>query len=114
MSATLQGKVNPWEVWLAKWRHPDHKGYKYRPVLVLEAKDGFVIALKLTTSRDPSYPGDYPIVDLDKAGLEAPTIARTSQIQELTYEDFGRDDPFGRLSEQDVIEIKKLIGWEFF
>lgn len=111
MSASLRGRVNPWEVWLAKWSHPDRKGYKYRPVLVLEARDDRVVALKLTTSKDPTYPGDLPIEDLAAAGLLAPTIARTSQIQEIAFGDFGRDDPFGRLSELDVIRIKRLIGW---
>ena len=109
MTSSRLGNVNPWEVWLAKWEHPDGKGYKYRPVIILEPRDDGAVVMKITSSSTVSYPSDYKVEDWEEAGLKKPSIARVSQIRFLSFDDFGHDEPFGRMTERDVGEIRKRV-----
>lgn len=108
MSAAFQELVKPWEVRLVKWIHPDY-GYTYRPMIVVRVVDDGVIGIKVTTSAKKSYPGDYWVEQWAEAGLDRPSIARTSQIKHVSFKHFAEQEPFGTLSEHDAAEIRRLI-----
>ena len=81
---------------------------KRRPVLVISSDEIFVLSLKMT-SHPPrnTYPGEYPLIKWQKAGLSKPTTVRASKILKIRYEDIIRVR--GRIDEGDMFQIRQIL-----
>ncbi len=97
------------EVWFARFKFEDIKGYKYRPVVVLDSEEfGFikVLSVKVTT-KDRGLETDVPIVYWEQAKLRFKSYARVNKFLLLDEEDFSFK--IGDLHQDDL----KLIETKF-
>lgn len=91
-----------WEVRHARFDFDDGKGYKYRPVIVLGARDDGSIVMMVTSATNKLHlEHDYPLRDWREAGLLKPSIARADRIAVIPPRYIGMAGKIGSLSERD-------------
>ena len=100
--------MKPFDIISARTYFEDSKQFKFRPVLCLDITGDNVIARKMT-SKDirTNYPGEYPLKDWRKEGLNRATVVRMSKHLRIPLSDIGR--VIGHLSSRDEAEIRKLL-----
>lgn len=93
-----------WDVWHARFDFVERKGYKYRPVVVIDVEgDTAIIAVMVTGAASKlALPHDYAILDWEKAGLDKPSIARADKIARIPLAFIGTAGLIGRLSPRDT------------
>lgn len=102
-------QLDKWQIWLAKCVFLEKKGYKYRPMVIVEITDDAILAVKITSSFEKSYPGDVVLQDWNQEGLLRPSIARTSQVFDLLEFGVASDLPLGNLSDFDRLAIETAL-----
>lgn len=101
----------PWEVWHARFDYGGGKGYKYRPVIILDArKDGSVVMMITGAANKLHMDHDYLLVDWEAAGLVKPSIARIDRIAAIPTSHFGTAGKMGRLAEIDIAAIAEIMS----
>lgn len=99
-----------WEVWHARFDFNDKKGYKYRPVIIIEAYPDGTLAMMVTSSANKlSLPHDYLLEDWREAGLEKPSIARADRRADLPRGYFGTAGKIGSLSPRDRAALEAIL-----
>lgn len=71
----------PGDVLYASFPYTDLPLYKRRPVVVLspdsyQKETGHIIGVMVTTAKDSTWPSDFPVKNLEKAGLKNPSFVR--------------------------------------
>lgn len=99
-----------WEIWHARFDFDGAKGYKFRPVIVLERdEDSLFVMMVTSTTNKLSLPHDYAIRDWQAAGLEKPSIARADRIAELPPGYLGTAGRIGQLSQADQSALEAIL-----
>lgn len=99
-----------WEVWHARFDFNDKKGYKYRPVIIIEVYPDGTLAMMVTSSANKlSLPHDYLLEDWREAGLDKPSIARADRRADLPRGYFGTSGRIGRLSDRDRAALELIL-----
>jgi mRNA interferase MazF len=92
----------PWEVWHARFDFSEGKGYKYRPVIVIDiAEDGSIVMMVTSATNRLHLVHDYLISDWKGAGLEKPSIARADRIAHIPAGYLGTAGRIGRYGDTD-------------
>lgn len=98
-------EFNPWEVWYAKFPYEeDNTQYTSRPVIVLRAGAGKVLAVKVTCHvmrRADCF--DTPLHFWKDAHLDHPSVARVSKATEIAQDDLIRR--IGVLKNHDAFAV---------
>lgn len=103
--------IKQWEVWMAKVRFEDMpEEIKIRPVVITDAGEVYVIALKVTSHPPRNVWGEYPLVFWQSAGLSKPSTVRISKRLRLEERDLVRK--LGRLHPMDIIAIQGIMTKE--
>ncbi|HEU0089931.1 MAG TPA: type II toxin-antitoxin system PemK/MazF family toxin [Pseudonocardiaceae bacterium] len=111
---TLTTTIEPWQVWLAEFGTPaGSEPGGTRPAVVVGSEDHcrFPIEMALVvplTARDRGLPHHIPISSTE-SGLSRPSWARTEDIRAISTRRFTRPTPLGRLSDQEVEQVRKWI-----
>lgn len=104
-------KPRQWEIWHARFDFNDRKGYKYRPVIIVETYADGTLAMMVTSSTNKlSLPHDYLLADWREAGLEKPSLARVDRRVILPEGYFGRAGRIGRLSLRDIGALEAILN----
>ena len=100
-----------WEIWHARFDFSEGKGYKYRPVIVVDVKDDGSLVMMVTSATNKLHlEHDYLIRDWEKAGLEKPSIARVDRIAEIPAGYLGTTGYIGHLSERDIASLTRILA----
>lgn len=100
-----------WEIWHARFDFSEGKGYKYRPVIVLAARqDGSLVTMVTSATNKLSLEHDYIIRKWEEAGLDKPSIARLDRIAEIPAGYLGTAGRIGMLSQEDIDAIKVILA----
>ncbi len=100
-----------WEVWHARFDYQEGRGYKFRPVIVVGARDDGTLVMMVTSSTNKLHmKHDYLIQDWQSAGLVKPSIARADRIAEIPASYLGTAGRLGRLSERDAAAIARILA----
>jgi len=90
----------------------DQQEARHRPALIVSGRTAFnrpaghsVLAMITSASHAP-WPLDVPIVDLESAGLPAPSIVR---FKLFTLDHRLVRGTLGRLGEKDQVKVQKAI-----
>lgn len=101
----------PWEVWHARFDFAEGKGYKYRPVIVVDVRDdGSIVLMVASASNKLHLKHDYTLRDWKEAGLEKPSIARIDRIAKIPANYLGTVGYIGSLSDRDISAITLLLS----
>ncbi len=101
----------PWEVWHARFDYEGGKGYKYRPVIILDVREDGTIVMMVTSATNKIHMDhDYLLVDWEAAGLVKPSIARIDRIAAIPTSYFGTAGKLGRLAETDIAAITEVLS----
>ncbi len=103
----------PGEVWLAYVYFEDHPDVgKVRPVVIVEVRGAAAVAVAAkVTSKDVRARGALAveIADWQACGLRRPSWVRLDQRFELPLSDVLRDEPLGRLPEEEFGKVARAI-----
>lgn len=103
----------PGEVWLAYVYFEDHPDVgKVRPVVIVEVRGAAAVAVAAkVTSKDVRARGALAvdIADWRACGLRRPSWVRLDQRFELPLSDVLRDEPLGRLPEEEFGKAARAI-----
>ena len=107
---TNDERFRPWQVWHARFNFAEGKGYKFRPVIMLDPSPGSLLVLMITgaTSR-LSLEHDYFLRDWIEAGLDKPSIARADRIAEIPLSYLGSAGLIGYLSQRDIDGLRAVL-----
>lgn len=98
-------KLNPWEVWFAKFPYEEEDGrFSRRPVIVLHATANAVLVVKVTCHdfrRCDSY--DVILHNWKNAHLNRPSVARVSKTMEISPENLVMK--IGTLQNEDAYAV---------
>lgn len=106
--------IEPWQVWLADFGTPTgSEPGGTRPTVIVGSKDHcrFPIQMALVvplTSRDRGLP-HHIAVSSTEAGLSRPSWARTDDIRVISTTRFTRPAPLGRLSDQEIEQVRRWV-----
>ena len=106
--------IEPWQVWLANLGTPTgSEPGGTRPTIIVGSEDHcrFPIPMALVvplTSRDHGLPHHIAISSTE-SGLSRPSWARTDDIRAISTTRFTRSFPLGRLSDQEVEQVRKWV-----
>lgn len=74
----------PFDVVVVPFPYIDRLAEKRRPALIVStaplALQGIIWVVMITSAENPSRAGDVPIGDLRTAGLQAPSVVRSTKI----------------------------------
>lgn len=100
----------PWQIWHARFDFDNNKGYKYRPIIILNVKEnGSIVAMITSATNKLKLEHDYLIQDWEKAGLVNQSIARLDRIAEIPTKYLGSAGYIGTLSLRDINAIKIIL-----
>lgn len=106
--------IEPWQVWLADFGSPagSEQGGT-RPAVIVGSEDHcrFPIPMALVvplTTRDRGLPHHIAISSTE-SGLKQPSWARTEDIRAILTTRFTRTAPLGRLSDQEVEQVRRWV-----
>ena len=102
-------KYIKYDIWIAKVNFAEIKGYKVRPVLVIDSNNIFVLSLKITghAPREED-PLDYKIVHWKESGLEKPSTLRIGQKLQVPESNFYKK--IGHLHSEDIKNVDAIIN----
>lgn len=111
---TRVATIEPWQVWLADFGSPagSEQGGT-RPAVIVGSEDHcrFPIQMALVislTTRDRGLPHHIAISSTE-SGLTQPSWARTEDIRAISTTRFTRTAPLGRLSDQEVEQVRRWV-----
>jgi mRNA interferase MazF len=91
----------------------DRQSARHRPALIVSDRAAFnrpaghsLLVAMITSASHAPWPLDVPIVDLESAGLPAPSIVR---FKLLTLDHRLVRGTLGRLAEKDRVKMQKAI-----
>ena len=101
----------PGDVAVVPFPFVERPGAKRRPALVLSAhafngESGHTVLAMITTQREPTWPGDTPIVDTKSAGLPHPCTVR---LKLFTLSNHLLLRRAGRLSDADRGGVERAL-----
>jgi len=106
--------IEPWQVWLADFGTPmgSEQGGN-RPAVIVGSEDHcrFPILMALViplTTRHRGLP-HHIVIDSTESGLDRPSWARTDDIRAISTSRFTRPAPLGRLSDQEVEQVRRWV-----
>ena len=100
----------PWEIWHVKFNFSEKKGYKYRPVIIINVtKDDSLVMMVTSSNNKLPLKHDYLIVDWKYAGLDKPSIARADRIIQVPADYIGNVGRIGHLSETDIRALTEIL-----
>jgi mRNA interferase MazF len=106
--------IEPWQVWLADFGMPtgSEQGGS-RPTVIIGSEDHcrFPIQMALVvplTTRDRGLPHHIAISSAE-SGLTRASLARTDDIRAISTTRFTRPVPLGRLSDQEVEQVRRWV-----
>jgi mRNA interferase MazF len=84
-----------WDIVKVPFPYTDRPVRQRRPALVLAAGDlqqrhGLLWLAMITSATHQNWPGDVMILDLDGAGLPAPSVVRPAKIVTIDAQDAAR------------------------
>ena len=99
--------MSKYKVVLADVKFANDNGHKVRPVLVIKDK-GNSIEGRVITSKEPrkDYPGEYPIQDINSAGLNIKSTIRMSKHVTISKKKIYKE--LGELDTEDAKNVEKL------
>jgi mRNA interferase MazF len=107
MPTSNPASLRPGDVIVVPFPYSDRLAQKRRPGLVVSNEElhklGLIWAIMITSTKNSSYPSDFPLADLARAGLTSPSIARPTKIACLEPSRVLR--VAGSLSKSETIEI---------
>ena len=107
---TSNAEPQRWEIWHARFDFSEGKGYKYRPVIVLDIRPNGNLVMMVTSATNKLHlEHDYPIVDWKEAGLTKPSIARADRIAEIPAGYLGTAGRIGKLSDQAISSLNDIL-----
>lgn len=91
--------------------YTDRSTRQYRPALVvstskLEKLHGLLWVAMITSAHNKPWPKDIPVLDLDHAGLPAPSVIRAVKIATIEAKDASK---IGSLDPMQFKDVKQLI-----
>ncbi len=99
---------NRWDVWWADVPFEDEPEIKRRPVIVVNAKEIYVFALKATSHAPREYDEyDVALTYWRECGLTSPTTVRVSKI--LRLNESMMVSRIGALEAADVFRLQQVI-----
>ena len=99
-----------WDIWHARFNYEGGKGYKFRPVIIVDATADDTLVMMVTSAMNKLHmEHDYHLANWKEAGLVKPSIARIDRIAAIPADYFGTAGRIGRLSESDIAAISKLL-----
>lgn len=112
MQTSSNNIPSTWEIW---WAFVEFEGQpgngKTRPVLVIPSNNNdapLVMSLKMTTHPPRlNYPGEYEIIDYQKAGLKKKTVIRCSKAILLDQKAFS--SKIGILQPVDIMNVSNIL-----
>lgn len=108
---TSSGVPRPWEIWHARFDFSEGKGYKYRPVIVVDvAEDGSIVMMVTSATNRLHLEHDHFISGWQAAGLEKPSIARADRIAQIPADYLGTAGRIGRLDGADIQAITRILA----
>lgn len=108
---TSSGVPRPWEIWHARFDFSEGKGYKYRPVIVVDvAEDGSIVMMVTSATNRLHLEHDHFISGWQAAGLEKPSIARADRIAQIPADYLGTAGRIGRLDGADIQVITRILA----
>ena len=100
-----------WEIWHARFNYSEGKGYKYRPVIVIDVhRSGLLIMMVTSATNKLHLEHDYLIRNWKEAGLDKASIARVDRIVEIPPEYLGTAGYIGTLSKNDIDAITIILN----
>lgn len=100
-----------WEIWHARFNYSEDKGYKYRPVIVVDiCSNGSLVMMVTSATNKLSLEHDYLIHDWKEAGLKKASIARADRIAEIPAGYLGTAGYIGTLTENDIAAITLILA----
>lgn len=95
--------------------YTDKPARQHRPALVvstskLEKLHGLLWVAMITSAHNKPWPKDVPVLDLEQAGLPAPSVIRVVKIATIEAKDASK---IGSLGSSQFKEVKQLIIREF-
>jgi mRNA interferase MazF len=106
--------LEPWQVWLADFGSPSGSEQGgARPAVIVGSEDHcrFPIPMALVvplTTRDRGLPHHIAISSTE-SGLTQQSWARTDDIRAISTSRFTRAAPLGRLSDQEVEQVRRWV-----
>lgn len=101
----------PWEIWHARFDFSEGKGYKYRPVIVVDVgSDGSLVMMVTSATNKLSLAHDYLIRDWREAGLQKESIARADRLAEIPADYLGTAGYIGTLTQNDIAAIAIILA----
>lgn len=101
-------KYIKYDIWIAKVDFAEVKGYKVRPVLVIDANNVFILSVKITShsprKEDPLY---YEIVHWKESGLQKQSTLRIGQKLQIPESNFYKK--IGHLHSDDIKNVDDMI-----
>jgi mRNA interferase MazF len=111
---TRAATIEPWQVWLVDFGSPagSERGGT-RPAVIVGSEDHcrFPIPMALVvplTTRDRGLPHHIAIGSTESV-LKQPSWARTEDIRAISTTRFTRTVPLGRLSDQEVEQVRRWV-----
>lgn len=105
------GQPQRWEIWHARFDFSDGKGYKFRPVIVVDASFAGTLVMMVTDVHNKLHlEHDYEIQEWKAAGLDKPSIARVDRIAQIPNGYLGSAGKIGRLSKIDRVMIARILA----
>lgn len=94
-----------------KFRFSERKGYKFRPVLVIDGSELDAVAVAMVAGAESkiSFPHDVFLDDWREAGLDKRSIARLDKMARLSAADTGSAGVIGHLSLRDAIRVASML-----
>ncbi|MDQ3601462.1 MAG: type II toxin-antitoxin system PemK/MazF family toxin [Actinomycetota bacterium] len=111
---TRAATIEPWQVWLADFGTPtESEPGGIRPTVIVGSEDHcrFPIQMALVvplTTRDRGLPHHIAISSTE-SGLNRASWARTDDIRAISTTRFTRPAPLGRLSDQEVEQVRRWV-----
>lgn len=111
---TRAATIEPWQVWLADFGSPaGNEQGGTRPAVIVGSEDHcrFPIPMALVvplTTRDRGLPHHIGIGSTE-SGLKRPSWARTEDIRAISTTRFTQTAPLGRLSDQEVEQVRRWV-----
>ena len=100
-----------WEIWHARFNYSEGKGYKYRPVIVIDIhRSGLLIMMVTSATNKFHLEHDYLIRNWKEAGLDKASIARVDRIVEIPPGYLGTAGYIGTLSKNDIAAITIILN----
>ncbi len=89
----------------------ERKGYKYRPVIVLDVAEDIALTAATVTGVETrlSFPHDYVLADWQKEGLAKPSLVRLDKIALIPLANVGTARKIGELSRSDKIGLQDIL-----